>query len=350
MSKKVILLGDCHIGARNASPVVCEFQIKFFEEQLFPYMKKHGITTILQHGDLFDSRKFSNHVILYQWKTRVFNYMESNGIEFITFLGNHDIAYRNSLHINSTSLFLHSYNSVKIIDGPCEYSFDGVPFLFVPWICESNKDEVEKIVKETTALFCAGHFEFAGFEMYKGGELSHGMETKSYDCFDEVFSGHFHSRNKKGNIHYIGTPYEMSWSDYGDTKGFHVFDTKTRTTSFIKNTESLFFKMEYDDKGKEPQAYSGLADRYVKLIVLNKTDPYKFEKFINNIIMQNPADLKITEAMSDFDDIEIKEAVKVEDTKTMINSFVDQVETDLDKETLSTLMNKLYLEAQDTIA
>lgn len=65
-----VILGDVHVGARSASPVMCEHQIKFFEDELFPYMEKHHIIQILQLGDLFDSRNFSNHVILHKWKTR----------------------------------------------------------------------------------------------------------------------------------------------------------------------------------------------------------------------------------------------------------------------------------------
>ena len=47
LNNSFCILGDLHIGARNASMILCEYQIRFFEDELFPYMEKHGITEIL---------------------------------------------------------------------------------------------------------------------------------------------------------------------------------------------------------------------------------------------------------------------------------------------------------------
>ena len=39
----------------------------------------------------------------------------------------------------------------------------------------------------------------------------------------------------------------MTWSDYDDPKGFHVFDTATRELEFIENKERIFHRINYDD-------------------------------------------------------------------------------------------------------
>lgn len=346
MNKKICVLGDLHLGARNASPILCEYQLKYFETELFPYILEHKISTILQLGDLFDSRKFSNHVILYAWKQRFFNFLEEHNIEFITLLGNHDLAYKHSLSVSSTELFLNSYKNIKIIKSPQDTSICGVPFLLVPWICDENSNTVKSMIRDTDAIFCAGHFEFSGFEMQKGVSAHGETDTKDFDKFDLVFSGHYHTRSKKKNILYTGIPYEMTWADYDDQKGFHIFDAKTHKISFIKTKTSLFHRIEYDDSDGLKRMYvNSLKDAYVKVVVVNKTDPSHFDKFITNILLENPADLKITDIKIEFDDIDTGDMLKLDDTKTMITKFISQIETDLDKDVLGEYMHTLYINA-----
>ena len=345
MTDKFIILGDIHIGSRNASLILCEYQIKFFEEVLFPYMLKNGITTILQLGDLFDSRKFSNHTILHIWKMRVFDVMANNGIKMITLLGNHDIVSRNTLEVNAPTLFLSEYDNIDIINYPVDYNINGIDFLLLPWICMENQAVVAEKVKSTDAIFCAGHFEFDGFEMQRGIPAHGGMAIDDYKGFDCVFSGHYHTRNKRKNIQYVGTPFEQTWADYADQKGFHVFDVTTHKTTFVKNLNTLFFKCEYNDDGVDPIQPKNVKGAYVKVIVLNKTDPYKFEKFITNIISQEPADLKITEIEVDFEAVDVEDELKLEDTATMMSKFVDQCETSLNRDKLKLHLTRFYATA-----
>ena len=112
----IIVLGDCHIGVRNASAIVAEYQIKFFEEVLFPFMQKNKITHILQMGDMYDTRKFSNHVIVKMWETRVFLKSQELGFTWDIILGNHDIALKNTLKVNTPELLLQDrFSNINII-------------------------------------------------------------------------------------------------------------------------------------------------------------------------------------------------------------------------------------------
>lgn len=347
---KIIILGDLHIGARLASTQVMEHQLTYFEEQVFPYMKKHGISTILQLGDMFDTRKFSNHLVLYNWRKRFFNFMEDNGISFVTILGNHDIFFKNTLEVNSTQLFLEQYSNITIIDNPSVYDFDGVDFLLVPWICDANRDDVDEMVRSTTAPFCAGHFEFAGFEMHPGYVVEHGDDVTQYSEFDVVFSGHYHTKTTKGNIQYVGTPYELSWSDFDDNKGFIVFDTKTHKQHYIENDKKFFVKIEYNDKDVDLEYYktfhcSESKNSYVKLVVANKTNPFQFEKILEKILSYNPLELKIIDIFENFDDIVIDDDIQSDDTPTLIENFINQVDTGLDRDKLLVSMKTLYVEA-----
>lgn len=346
---KFVVLGDVHIGARNASPVVCEYQLNFFENELIPYMQKHGIKTILQLGDLFDSRKFSSHVILYEWKTRFFDLLKANDIHLITLLGNHDIASRNSLRVNASNIHLSHYDNITIVADVVDMEIEGSKFLIVPWVCSENSASVRTAIENSDSLYCAGHFEFSGFEMQKGVEAHGADDPEEYSKFDMVFSGHYHTRGKKKNIVYTGVPYEMTWADFNDQKGFHVFDSSKHSVSFVKTCLTLFNRIEYNDKDVEPTETSGLEGTYVKVVVINKTDPYKYEKFLTNIISQNPADLKITDIENDFDNVDIDEELDLEDTKTLIEKFIDQSETNLDKSKLKDILKTMYMKALETV-
>jgi len=313
---------------------------------MFPYLEKNKIKTILQLGDLFDSRKFSNHTILHIWKKRVFDVMAANGIRMITILGNHDIVSRNTLEVNSTTLFLSDYDNIDIINSPADYNINGINFLLIPWICMENQALVAEKLESTDSIFCAGHFEFSGFEMQRGIPAHGVMDIDGYSGFDCVFSGHYHTRSKRKNIQYVGTPFEQTWSDYADQKGFHVFDVATHKTTFIKNPNTLFFKCEYDDdNGADPVQPKNVKGAYVKVMVLSKTDPYKFEKFITNIISQDPADLKITEIEIDFEAVDVEDELKLEDTATMMSKFVDQCETSLNRDKLKMHLTRFYATA-----
>lgn len=346
-SAKFLVVGDIHIGVRSASVVVAEYQLKFFEQQLFPYMEAHKLDTILQLGDLFDTRKFSNHVILDMWKKRFFDVIKTKGYKMIVLVGNHDLPFNNLASVNSPRLFLDSYSDcVEIIDHPQHKIIKGCDFLIVPWICEENAAAVKDLIEDSEALYVAGHFEFAGFEMQKGIAVDHGDSVDLYEKFDLVMSGHYHTRSQKGNVLYTGVPYEMTWADFGDQKGFHVFDTKSHKIKFVKTTSSLFHRFDYDDSKTIPVAPTNLQGTYVKVVVLNKADPYQFEKFITNISAQDVIDLKITDIVVDIDDVHVGK-LELEDTKTLISTFVKQVDTELDKERIKTLLHGLYLDALD---
>jgi hypothetical protein len=45
------------------------------------------------------------------------------------------------------------------------------------------------------------------------------------------------------NISYLGTPYEITFADVNEKKGFHVFDTETRVMEFVPNENKLFYVM-----------------------------------------------------------------------------------------------------------
>jgi DNA repair exonuclease SbcCD nuclease subunit len=225
-------------GARGDSLDFHKYFERFYDEVFFPYLNANDIKVIFQMGDLFDRRKFINFNTLHLCRKYFFDRCQILGIKVHTLLGNHDIAFKNTLEINSTGLLLNEYENIEYYDSFETVEFDGVKIDVVPWICDDNEQEIFNQMKQSTAQICFGHFEIAGFEMDKGNVCDHGLDKKILSKYDIVLSGHFHHKSTNDNITYVGTPYEMTWSDYNDSKGFHIFDTNTREIEFVK--ESIY--------------------------------------------------------------------------------------------------------------
>ena len=181
------------------------------------------------------------------------------------------------------SLLLKEYSNINVIDKPTTITIDGTDICMMPWICPENYQESIDMLNNTTAELCMGHFEIAGFAMYRGMESHDGLSKDLFNKFDLVFSGHYHHRSSDKHIHYLGNPYEITWQDFNDPRGFHLFDLSTRHLEFIENPYTMFSRIEYNDRDQEPIDLDALdlTNKYVKLIIVNKTDFYKFDKFVD---------------------------------------------------------------------
>ena len=351
---KLIILGDCHFGMRGDSLEFHNYYKRFYQEVLFPYVVKNNITTIFQMGDLFDRRKFINFNTLYLSRQYFFNTIKELGIQFHTILGNHDIYYKNVLEVNSSQMLLKDYDNIIVYDEPNKVVFDGVDVDVIPWICADNEMEIKKFIENSTSQICFGHFEIAGFEMDKGNVCHEGLDKSILKRYDIVLSGHFHHKSSDGQITYVGTPGEMTWTDYNDPRGFHVFDTETREMEFIQNPYRMFYKISYDDTVSDFEFwksfdYNALKETYVKVIVVNKQNPYLFDNVIDNLYKAGVSDISIVEDFTDNSVENDDELVnQAEDTMTILGKYIDNLTLNVDNDKLKALMREVYVEALTT--
>lgn len=346
---KVAIITDQHFGARNDSTLFLDFFQKFYDNIFFPTLDANGVDTVLVLGDTFDRRKYVNFYALQRSKEMFFDNLARRNIHVHMLAGNHDTYYKNTNDVNSPDLLLREYGNINVIDSPQTINVGDIPICMLPWICADNFQESIDQINQTQAQVCMGHLEIAGFAMYRGMESHDGMDKKAFDKFDLVFSGHYHHRSDDGHIFYLGNPYELTWQDYNDPRGFHLFDTSTRKLEFIQNHYRMFERIEYDDRGETLDLDPlDLRDMFVKLIVVNKSDPIKFDKFTTKLYNKGCYEIKIIEDMTDFETGTIDENINLEDTMSVLNSYIDSVETDADKERIKSLMKTLYTEAINT--
>jgi DNA repair exonuclease SbcCD nuclease subunit len=342
---RICILGDTHWGCRNDLPLFYKHFDKFYTE-LINYCLQQGITEIFQLGDLFDRRKYINFRTLSESKSIFFDKLKHHNITMLVLVGNHDIHMRESVDINSPSLVLGEYDNIKVYSEPTTVQVDNTSIDIIPWICRDNQAEVMEFMKASKSDLCFGHFEIATFSMYRGVESHDGLPIDMFGKYEMVCSGHYHTRSKKENIVYVGTPYEMTWQDFNDPKGFHTFDTETRKLKFFENPDRVFVRIDYDDsQPMQPLDDIDLTDCFVKVVVTNKTDLYKFDQYIQNLYTKGCYEIKIVEDMTEFADGEIGEEIDLEDTMDVLSNYIDSIDTDADKDKIKQFIKTLYVEA-----
>lgn len=347
---KFAILNDTHCGIRNSSDIFIDYQERFYNEVFFPYLEENDIKHIVHLGDYYEHRRFINFKALNSNRKVFLERLRKDKITMDIIPGNHDTYYKNTNELNSLKELLgHYMNEVNIVHQAKVLDYDGLKFALVPWICQDNEEDTNEFLVNCKADVVAGHFELNGFDMLRGVPCTHGMSADNLRRFELVLSGHYHCKSNQGNIHYLGSQMEFFWNDAHDDKFFHVFDTDTRELTPIRNPLTLFHRIRYDDENEDynEMDLSILDKRFVKVVVINKTDGFMFDRFIDRIQQRDIYDLKIQEDFNEFTGESVSdEGLEVEDTSTLLSQYVDNVETILDKDRIKKEMGELMTEAQ----
>ena len=349
---KIALLTDTHFGARNDNLNFNDYFYEFYEGLFFPYLQQNNIKHCIHLGDLMDRRKYVSYRILKDFRERFIQPFMHLEIDLHILVGNHDIYFRNTNDVNSLQELLGGkYKNIHIYPEAQEINFDGFPILMMPWINPQNEIYSFGMMDETKADTMVSHLEVVGFEMHGGHFSESGFDKSQFKKFDTIFSGHYHKKSDDGQIYYLGTPYQMTWSDYNWPKGFHVFDTETRELTRIVNPQKIFEKIYYDDTQENYDTHdvNQYRNKYIKLVVVNKNDLYKFDKFTDKLFKADCHEVKIIEDFTDLDANTVSDDIveNSQDTMTLLGKYIDDLDVNLDKTKLKTDISKLYHEAQD---
>ena len=346
---KIAILNDTHCGIRNSSEIFLNNSEQFYNNVFFPECEKHSVKQIVHLGDYYDHRKFVNFKALNHNRRIFLDQIRKRGMSMDIIPGNHDTFYKNTNELNSLKECLgHYMNEVHIIMEPTVMQYDSLKLGLLPWICQDNYELCMNFIRDCRADWIGSHLELNGFEVMRGLTNKHGMDPKLFSRFEMVLSGHYHCSSKKDNIWYLGSQMEFFWSDAHDAKYFHVLDTETREMTKIRNPHTLFEKILYNDEEIDYNNYNkDLTNKFVKVIVVNKTDPFMFDRFIDNIQNQKIYELKIAENFNEFIGANVEdENMSFEDTAEIVDTYIDAVDTDLDKNKIKVEMRQLMTEAQ----
>ena len=231
-SKKIGIFSDIHLGLGQDSKQWHNIALDFAKWASSEY-EKHGINDILIPGDIFHNRNEIGVTTLALAK-EFFDHFKDFNIYISS--GNHDCFYKDNSSVNSISI-LDGWNNIHVIDkDPIRIKTQYEDIVMVPW-----GTEYENIPETKGVLF--GHFEISSFYMNSYKVCDHGLESKQlFKKSPYIISGHFHKKDHrkydKGDILYVGSPYQHNFGDAGDPRGIYIFDLSDNTFNFIENNIS----------------------------------------------------------------------------------------------------------------
>ena len=346
---KVAIITDQHFGARKNSKLFHDYFLKFYNDIFFPTLIKNNIKVVVDMGDTFDSRKGIDFAALSWAKDHYYDTLDKMGCFVHTIVGNHTAYYKNTNDLNAVDLLLREYKNVKVYADPTEILLGKLNVLFIPWINEQNYEKTIKLIKTTTCKCAMGHLELSGFPPYRGYTMEEGMDSKLFETFTHVFSGHYHTRSNNGKIFYLGNPYEIYSNDTGDTRGFHIFDTDTLELKEINNPYKMHETLYYEDTNYQTFDTREYENKIVKLIVRKKTSEKKFEKFVDKLYSTNIAELKIVETFADQTELKVEYDLESEDTVSILHRYVEDSDESINKTSIRNIIQDIYKEACELV-
>ena len=216
MFKKAAVFTDIHLGLKGNSKIHnedCEEFVDWYIEQA----QANGCETGIFCGDWHHNRNSLNLTTM-DSTIRCMEKLGKSFEKFYFFDGNHDLYYKDKRDVNSTAFAKH-IPGITFIDKI--YQEDDVAL--VPWLVGDEWKKIKNI--KTKYLF--GHFELPSFymnamvQMPDTGEL----QASHFEHQEYVFSGHFHKRQKQGNVHYLGNAFPHNYADaWDDNRGMMILD------------------------------------------------------------------------------------------------------------------------------
>jgi len=342
---KIAIVTDTHFGARGDSPIFLNHYLNFFDNVFFPCIRERGISKVIHMGDFMDRRKFINFQTLQNVKERFLKPLEELGVETHVIIGNHDIYYKNTSKVNAVSELFEGRENFHIYTDPSQIEIDGTSIDLIPWINRENRDRVRDFINTSKSNICFGHLELYGYYMHPGMKCEAGLDPKEFERYSKVFTGHFHTQSKSKNIHYLGTAYQITFGDWGEEKGFWIFDTDTHELEFIPNPHEIFHKIVYNNGPTRDVDFTALEKCFVKVIVTAKEKPTDFENFLDRLYSSGVEDVTIVEKEDEYEPTEEDVDISI-DTITLIENEIDNQEVS-NKDDVKKLAREIYLESID---
>lgn len=212
--QKAAVFGDIHLGLKQNSRQHledCDRYIDWFIAE----SKARGCETCIFLGDWNHHRASINVATM---NSSIRNLKKLNdAFDTVYFLvGNHDLYYRDKRDLNSIE-YARDLENFVFVDEVLEK--DGVAL--VPWLVGDEWKQIRKI----QCRYMFGHFELPHFMMNALVEMPDhgGLNTEHLGGPEYVFSGHFHKRQYKNNIHYIGNAFPHNYADVSDNERGAMF-------------------------------------------------------------------------------------------------------------------------------
>lgn len=230
---KLALFTDIHFGRKNNSDQHnqdCIDYIKWFLSQC----EEQNVDAIMFLGDWNEHRTSINGRTLW-YSYHAAKLLVDSGLPVFIIVGNHDLQNTNTRDIFSTKYF-EQFDHFHVIDRPTLISDLGKnkdkKIMMFPYLFENEYKDLNSF---SDVKVWMGHFEFKGFVVTgENRVMEHGPEHTSFKDVHRIFSGHFHKRQIKDNVVYIGNVFPADYGDANDFKrGMAIYNIDSDDLKFI---------------------------------------------------------------------------------------------------------------------
>jgi DNA repair exonuclease SbcCD nuclease subunit len=207
-----VVFTDLHIGLKNNSKQHNEWCVQFIQ-YMIEQAQAENIKTCLFLGDWSHNRS-SVSVVTLNYSLQCLRMLSEAFDNVIMILGNHDLYFRDKLDMHSIP-YVQEFDNIHLIT---EITTQG-DCVFVPWLVGDQWKQIPKI--KQPYMLC--HAEIARFKMNAMVELPDhgGLNSDHFKNQELVISGHFHKRQRKGKVLYMGNAFPHNYSDvHDDDRGF----------------------------------------------------------------------------------------------------------------------------------
>lgn len=272
--KKAICFSDMHLGLKNNS-VTHNRDCLAYANWLMAVAKDRGCETCFFLGDWHHHRSGINLNTLH-YTFLILKLLNDNFNQVYMLVGNHDLYYRESRAVHGLR-FTELYPNITLIDEPT--FFDDVAL--IPWLVKDEWKSIEGIKSK----YVFGHFELPKFKLNQMIEMpNHGqLQADSFKGIDYVFSGHFHHRQVKENIVYIGSPFPHSYSDaWDDERGAMILEWDGKPEFLNWADMPKYRTISLDDLLTDPANI--LSDNMHVRISMDNVMPHEDVNYIKEIL------------------------------------------------------------------
>jgi len=205
--KKAIVFTDIHFGLKSNS-LIHNQDCEKFVDWIIATAREQGCETGMFLGDWHHHRASINLQTL-NFSLQALEKLSAAFSQFFFIPGNHDLYYRDKRDIHGAAWARHLPN-IHV----CNDWFHEGDVIIAPWLVGDDHKRIQKM----SSKYMFGHFELPHFKMNAMVEMpDHGeIQAAHFGHYDKVFSGHFHLRQHKNNINYIGNAFPHNFADAGD--------------------------------------------------------------------------------------------------------------------------------------
>ena len=205
--KKAAVFTDIHFGLKSNSTLHNEDCLNFVKWATAK-VREEGCETAMFLGDWHNNRASINIVTL-NYSLQALEHLNENFDQTFFIPGNHDLYYRDKRDVQSVEFAKH-LSRIHI----CNDWVTHGDVTIAPWLVGDD----HKRIKKLKGKYMFGHFELPGYLMNAMVAMpDHGeVRREDFTGFEHVYSGHFHKRQTKKNITYLGNCFPHNYADAGD--------------------------------------------------------------------------------------------------------------------------------------